>query len=706
MSPSAITAKAATEMTMEELCALSPAEVRAVGSAQTAEWDAMHSGNLYFGGDPTLTTLRSRVLELSNQYASVFHRDDARRKELMSQILGTSDGTATMVPPFFFDYGVNMHVGKWFFANAFCSFLDGCPITIGDNVLLGPNVQMYTASHPLDPVARRAAQLRSIAATLQLPGLTPDGVVQLLTEADQQRVLLRSALATVGHEHNSTLPNLQTMAGRLEQYFGMLRVIDAIAQSNDSRIDASVKFEWRGRGSHSPNVSTSTSAVEPSPVIIATASNTPGSPSSATLRHLSTLPMCEKMESGPIAAEMAFVLAAWANIHCCIAHLSAPAPHVIKHAADAGRQSSTDAAALNEAIHSLQIAVGILEYLCDMVSSQPWRSTALVLTLAFVRIWTGVVQADLSHLLLLAHVAKSAPLVDVICGLLGTVDAYRTLVRNIRRLAPVNTTAIAHASTGVPLDPVYQAVLRYCEQAADFTQVNALLLRATAQPANLLRSVSHSKTKDLAQLNVYERSAVIQTAHALTSKYSAGIPVATSAVSAPTDQTEFTAALSALHDVVKRQKSSLQDIIRSSDYAGIVPRTIDNLLPATRGLSSSNTVESPSLQSDWVIRFCIGYAASNTAKTDSDADGSPRRRRHRRHATPLQTAVAPSSSTTTSSSPALRRSNSGRSSSTSRSHRNERSSSSSPPSDITSLSSLHLDDSSSIHARSSVSASF
>ncbi|KAI8865649.1 hypothetical protein GQ42DRAFT_89837 [Ramicandelaber brevisporus] len=566
-------------------------------------------------------------------------------------------------------------------------------------------VRRHVSTQPKPPVSDPAAQLRSIAATLQLPGLTPDGVVQLLTEADQLRVLLRSALATVGHEHNSTLLNLQTMAGRLEQYFGMLRVIDATAQSNESRIDTSVNFEWRGRGSHSPNVSTSASVVEPSLAIttattVTATSHTTGSSPYASLRHLSTLPMCEKMESGPIAAEMAFVLAAWANIHCCIAHLSAPAPHVIKQtAADASRQSTTDAAALNEAIHSLQTAVGILEYLCEMVSSQPWRSTALVLTPAFVSIWTGVVQADLSHLLLLAHVANSASLVGVICGLLGTADAYRTLVRNIRRLAPVNTNVNAHTA----LDPVYQAVLRHCEHAADFTQASALLLRATVQPASPPRVASHSKTRDLAQLNVYERSAVIQTAHALTSKYSAVV----STVAALADQTEFTAALSALHDVVKRQKASLQDIIRSSDYAGIVPRTIDNLLPAAHSLSSNHTVESPSLQSDWVIRFCIGYAASNTAKTDSDADGSPRRRRHRRHATPLQTAVAPSSSsTTTTSSPALRRSNSGRSSSASRSHRHERASSSSPPSDITSLSSLHLDDSSSIHARSSVSASF
>ena len=59
-----------------------------------------------------------------------------------------------IVPPFFCDYGFNIHIGKKFFANTNLCILDEAPVTIGDNVFIAPNVGLYTAGHPLD-VKRR-----------------------------------------------------------------------------------------------------------------------------------------------------------------------------------------------------------------------------------------------------------------------------------------------------------------------------------------------------------------------------------------------------------------------------------------------------------------------------------------------------------------------------------------------------------------------
>ena len=59
-----------------------------------------------------------------------------------------------MEPPVWFDYGVNTSVGERFYANFGLTVLDSAQVIIGDYVEIGPNVDIYTATHPLDPTAR------------------------------------------------------------------------------------------------------------------------------------------------------------------------------------------------------------------------------------------------------------------------------------------------------------------------------------------------------------------------------------------------------------------------------------------------------------------------------------------------------------------------------------------------------------------------
>ncbi len=61
---------------------------------------------------------------------------------------------AHLEPPFSCDYGSSIKLGKNFYANFNCVILDVAEVTIGDNVLLGPNVQILTAGHPLDVKGR------------------------------------------------------------------------------------------------------------------------------------------------------------------------------------------------------------------------------------------------------------------------------------------------------------------------------------------------------------------------------------------------------------------------------------------------------------------------------------------------------------------------------------------------------------------------
>ncbi|EMC99210.1 hypothetical protein BAUCODRAFT_22478 [Baudoinia panamericana UAMH 10762] len=65
---------------------------------------------------------------------------------------------AWVEPPVRIDYGTNVKLGKNVFINFGCVILDTCQVTIGDRTLFGPNVQLYSGTHPLDPEVRNGTQ--------------------------------------------------------------------------------------------------------------------------------------------------------------------------------------------------------------------------------------------------------------------------------------------------------------------------------------------------------------------------------------------------------------------------------------------------------------------------------------------------------------------------------------------------------------------
>ena len=84
--------------------------------------------------------------------------DHALRTEKIKQILGKTGERVIINQPFHCDYGSNISVGEDFFANFNLTVLDEAPVTIGNNCFIGPNVGLYTACHPTDPVARNSRQ--------------------------------------------------------------------------------------------------------------------------------------------------------------------------------------------------------------------------------------------------------------------------------------------------------------------------------------------------------------------------------------------------------------------------------------------------------------------------------------------------------------------------------------------------------------------
>ncbi|MBE0413041.1 MAG: sugar O-acetyltransferase [Yoonia sp.] len=113
----------------------------------------MIAGELYHASDPELVAARKQAQRLMRDYNKTVYGDDDARRKILGDLLG-SDGGAVIRPPFYVDYGSNIHLGRGVFLNYGCVLLDVCPIFIGDNTQIGPAVQILTADHPRDPAVR------------------------------------------------------------------------------------------------------------------------------------------------------------------------------------------------------------------------------------------------------------------------------------------------------------------------------------------------------------------------------------------------------------------------------------------------------------------------------------------------------------------------------------------------------------------------
>ncbi|MDQ8446921.1 chorismate mutase [Enterococcus faecium] len=118
------------------------------------EKEKMIAGELYFANDPELVADR---MFARSQSQIINQAESAElRSQLLKETFGRTGKKIYMEPVINFDYGYNIFVGENFYANFNCTFLDVSTIEIGDNCMFAPNVQIYTATHPLHPVKRNS----------------------------------------------------------------------------------------------------------------------------------------------------------------------------------------------------------------------------------------------------------------------------------------------------------------------------------------------------------------------------------------------------------------------------------------------------------------------------------------------------------------------------------------------------------------------
>ena len=143
----------------------------------------MSDGDLYLADDPQIVELHLAALDLTAAYNATSARQEALRRRLLEALLGEVGEDTRIRPPLYVDYGSNLRIGARSFANFGLVALDVATITIGDDVQIGPNVQLLTPTHPLEPGPRRekweAAQPITIGdnawlggGVIVLPGVT------------------------------------------------------------------------------------------------------------------------------------------------------------------------------------------------------------------------------------------------------------------------------------------------------------------------------------------------------------------------------------------------------------------------------------------------------------------------------------------------------------------------------------------------------
>lgn len=123
---------------------------------ERTNWQRMTAGDPYIADDPMMAERSGRAWRLSEQYREAYLARPEEAAGLLADLIGDLGSDVTLRPPVRVDYGDFITIGDRTEINFNLTALDVAPIVIGADCLIGPNVQLLTATHPLDPDPRRA----------------------------------------------------------------------------------------------------------------------------------------------------------------------------------------------------------------------------------------------------------------------------------------------------------------------------------------------------------------------------------------------------------------------------------------------------------------------------------------------------------------------------------------------------------------------
>lgn len=133
-------------------------------SKQQTIFERLNNGEAIAFSDPDYADIRQAVNETRQLLVQLNgEADDKRIRQLLSEIIGnTVAETTTIFPPFYTNYGKNIKLGVNVFINHACSILDLGTVVIDDDVMIGPNVNLSSESHPISIATRKTLSVAPI----------------------------------------------------------------------------------------------------------------------------------------------------------------------------------------------------------------------------------------------------------------------------------------------------------------------------------------------------------------------------------------------------------------------------------------------------------------------------------------------------------------------------------------------------------------
>ena len=113
------------------------------------------AGEPYLAGAEDLVADRRHARVLTERLNAASAAEPDRRRAILAELLGAVGEQTEVLSPFACDYGYQIAIGARTFINFGAVILDSAPVSIGDDVQIGPGVQLVTPTHPLDPAERR-----------------------------------------------------------------------------------------------------------------------------------------------------------------------------------------------------------------------------------------------------------------------------------------------------------------------------------------------------------------------------------------------------------------------------------------------------------------------------------------------------------------------------------------------------------------------
>jgi maltose O-acetyltransferase len=117
--------------------------------------ERMEAGDLYIADDPEIAHRQQRAVRLAARYQAAYIEDADTARSVLAELLGSVGESVDVRPPLYVDYGSNITIGARTFVNYNLTALDVAAVTLGEDCQIGPNVQLLTPTHPLEPGPRR-----------------------------------------------------------------------------------------------------------------------------------------------------------------------------------------------------------------------------------------------------------------------------------------------------------------------------------------------------------------------------------------------------------------------------------------------------------------------------------------------------------------------------------------------------------------------